>query len=85
MSVQVSIKEGEEEKVEEMRGREKLVRTPQQVFVLCCFCICSVITCFLVLLYLFRTHLFLGASVFVVYLFAVLPLLFIIFIKILPL
>ena len=38
-SVKVSIKEGEEEKVEEMRGREKLVRTPQQVFVLSCFCI----------------------------------------------
>ena len=64
-SVQVSIKEGEEEKVEEMRGREKLVRTPQQVFVLWCFCICSVLICFLVLLYLFRNHLFLGASVFV--------------------
>ena len=57
MSVQVSIKEGEEEKAEEMRGREKLVRTPQQVFVLCCFCICSVLICFLVLLYLLCTYL----------------------------
>ena len=57
MSVQVSIKEGEEEKVEEMRGREKLVRTPQQVFVLWCFCICSGLICFLVLLYLLCTYL----------------------------
>ena len=60
----MSIKEGDGEKVEEMRGREKLVRTPQQVFVFLlylsshvfvfvsgwCICICII----LVYLYLYQ-------------------------------
>ena len=47
---QVSIKEGDEEKVDEMRGREKLVRTPQQVIVVFLFYFFYI--CMLVYLYL---------------------------------
>ena len=47
---QVSIKEGDEEKVDEMRGREKLVRTPQQVKVV--FLLYFFYICMLVYLYL---------------------------------
>ena len=64
----MSIKEGDGEKVEEMRGREKLVRTPQQVFVFLlylsshvfvfvsgwCICICII----LVYLYLYQVGVF---------------------------
>ena len=44
--LQVSIKEGDDEKAEEMRGREKLVRTPQQVFVFF-YCICMLMYLYL--------------------------------------